>query len=333
MTKKEGNPATPPSEPLDTNTMKDSIPEVKELSFEDASLQFKKYEDKWRVSLRDLADYYEVPFKQVSRKITDNREMFRDLGLGAVTAPTSELSRFYEFKDGKLFDINLSIRDAVSFLLTVSYRRYTDERREKLIRLRNWLADTAETLLMGGTVSLKPINASTQKASVIVTDCFEIAETIHAHFGVDKTIASVHLLNGYKPEMIQAGHSGNIEPIIQLLPIPAYDEDEAYLTATAIGSIVGLSNRVVNRLLKEWGYQVEKTRVSSDGKIKPDGWQPTPLGFSHGGWKMNSDGHNGGKLYVGVQWRWKASILRVFEEKMGIELQQTQSTLFEGSEA
>lgn len=167
------------------------------------------------------------------------------------------------------------------------------------------------------------------KAAAIVSDCFDIAKAIHEHFGVDKTVATVHLLNGYKPEMVQAGHSGNIEPIVQLLPSPSYDLDEAYLTATAIGSIIGLSNRVVNKLLKDWGYQTEKTRIGSDGRSKPDGWKPTELGFPHGDWKMNSDGHNGGKLYLGVQWRWKASILKVFEERMGLTLNSNQSKLLE----
>lgn len=166
------------------------------------------------------------------------------------------------------------------------------------------------------------------KAAIIVSDCFDIAKAINEHFGVDKTVATVHLLNGYKPEMIQAGHSGNIEPIVQLLPI-SVDEDEAYLTATAIGDIVGLSNRTVNKTLKEWGYHIEKTRIGSSGKMKPDGWKPTTKGFPEGGWKINSDGHNGGKLYVGVQWRWKASILKVFEERMGLTLNTGQSKLIE----
>lgn len=120
----------------------------KELSFEDASLKFRNKAGAWRVSLRQLAEYYEVPFYQASRRLTKNPELFKDTGLDAVRA----------FRDGKLFDIDLSIRDAFSFLTTLNYKKYSGERKEKLIRLRNWLLDTAEKVLNGELISRSEVD-------------------------------------------------------------------------------------------------------------------------------------------------------------------------------
>ena len=111
----------------------------KELSFEDTAITFRQIGGTWRISLRQLAEYYDVPFKQASRKLTSNSDLFRDLVTGAVTAPVK----------GTVIDYELSIRDAVSFLTLLDYRRYDDDRKEKLIRLRNWLTDTAEKALTG----------------------------------------------------------------------------------------------------------------------------------------------------------------------------------------
>lgn len=82
--------------------MIDSFESVKELSFEDTHVQFKNKAGAWRISLRQLADYYDIPFKTASQKLTHNSELFRDLGAGSVTLPAN----------GSAFDYDLSIRDA-----------------------------------------------------------------------------------------------------------------------------------------------------------------------------------------------------------------------------
>lgn len=133
------NPATPPSEEQDQTNNTDFTSKEKELSFEETSLKFRNTDGIWRISLRQLAEYYNIPFSEASRKLTENRELFRDLGLDGVTS----------FRNGKLFNIDLSIRDAVSFLTLLNYKRYKDERREKLVRMRNWLTDNAEKILTG----------------------------------------------------------------------------------------------------------------------------------------------------------------------------------------
>lgn len=115
----------------------------KELSFEDTSMVFRRVSGIWRISLRQLAEYYDVPFHQASRKLTQNQELFRDLVTDAVTASTN----------GSVFDYLLSVRDAFSFLTTLNYKKYDGERRERLIRLRNWLTDTAEKVLNGDLIS------------------------------------------------------------------------------------------------------------------------------------------------------------------------------------
>ena len=75
----------------------------KELSFEDTAITFRQIGGTWRISLRQLAEYYDVPFKQASRKLTSNSDLFRDLVTGAVTAPVK----------GTVFDYELSISTAV----------------------------------------------------------------------------------------------------------------------------------------------------------------------------------------------------------------------------
>lgn len=118
--------------------VKDNSPaEVKELSFEDTAIQFRNVESKWRISLRALAEYYDIQFAHAVAKITKNQELFCDLSTDRVTRSIN----------GSASDYELSIRDAVSFLTLLNYKRYNDERRGKLIRMRNWLSDTAEKVL------------------------------------------------------------------------------------------------------------------------------------------------------------------------------------------
>jgi len=124
--------------------MIDSSESVKELSFEDTEIQFKNTGGTWRISLRHIADYYEIQFGHAVSKITKNQELFRDLGLDHVTRSS----------DGKLLDYYLSIRDSVSFLMLLNYKRYQNERRKKLIRMRNWLTDNAEKILTGESIQL-----------------------------------------------------------------------------------------------------------------------------------------------------------------------------------
>jgi len=124
--------------------MIDSSESVKELSFEDTAIQFKNTSGIWKISLRQLAEYYGVPFHQASRKLTLNRDLFRDLGPDATIASTKNTA----------FDYELSIRDAFSFLTTLDYKKYNGDRKAKLIRLRNWLTDTAEKILTGESIQL-----------------------------------------------------------------------------------------------------------------------------------------------------------------------------------
>ncbi|MDD1729824.1 MAG: hypothetical protein LUQ50_12230 [Methanospirillum sp.] len=148
MTKRseKTSPATPPSEKRDPVAKDNSPAEVKELSFEDTSIQFKNIGGKWRISLRELAEFYSIQFKHASEKLTLNPELFRDLEVGRVTRPGDNLALDYE----------LSIRDAVSFLMLLPYKRYGDERGPKLIRMRNWLTDNAEKILTGEVPSVFP---------------------------------------------------------------------------------------------------------------------------------------------------------------------------------
>ena len=42
--------------------------------------------------------------------------MVRDLGVGAVTAPSPDLEGIFEYVDGKLYDVGLSTRGAIFFI-------------------------------------------------------------------------------------------------------------------------------------------------------------------------------------------------------------------------
>lgn len=56
-----------------------------------------------------LTEYYDIKFSHASEKLTDNSDFFRDLESGRVTRPAN----------GSVYDYDLSIRDAVSFLTLV----------------------------------------------------------------------------------------------------------------------------------------------------------------------------------------------------------------------
>lgn len=145
MTKRsEKTSPTNPTKDCEALVNTNASSEVKELSFEDTSLKFRKKDGRWRISLRQLAEYYEIPFFKASQKLTLNPELFIDSGTDTVTVSAN----------GSAFDYDLSIRDAVSFLTLLPYKRYKDERKEKLIRMRNWLSDNAEKILTGEIPSI-----------------------------------------------------------------------------------------------------------------------------------------------------------------------------------
>jgi len=61
------------------------------LNFEDFELPFVKIGNVWRISLRYLADYYDIEFKHANEIIKSNLELFRDLDDlkdGRVTRPS-----------------------------------------------------------------------------------------------------------------------------------------------------------------------------------------------------------------------------------------------------
>ena len=125
-----------------------SEPQNIELSFEGDVFQFKNVNGKLGVSLRQIGEYYGVPFKQANRKLCENSEFFRDIEFhpsenisGAASAPT------YLINESGEHDLYLSFRDASSFLLLLNHKRYSDERREKIIRMRNWLTDLGEKVI------------------------------------------------------------------------------------------------------------------------------------------------------------------------------------------
>ncbi len=189
---------------------------IKELSFDDIQVQFKNTGGKWRISLRRLAEYYEVPFYQASRKITLNPELFQDLGLNAVTASTSIYNGIYEMKGGKLFDVNLSIRDAFSFLTTLNYKKYGDERKQKLIRMRNWLTDTAEKILTGELPLMIDIGSIKDDPKSIQGDnglrrALFIKKVNEAHPASPNTVKRLHALS-YNDQALVRGPDVKFEP-------------------------------------------------------------------------------------------------------------------------
>jgi hypothetical protein len=213
MTKKESktSPATPASDKRDQAAQDNSLTEVKELSFEDTALRFKNSDGKWRISLRQLAEYYGMPFSEASRKLTSNNDLFRDLGLNGVTPSTSEARYIYVFKGGKLFDVNLSIRDSVSFLMLIPYKRYKDERKDKLVRMRNWLTDNAEKILTGesvqliDTASLKDDPKSIQGDNNLRRALF-IKKVNEAHPAAPNTVRRLHALSHNDQHLVRGPH-------------------------------------------------------------------------------------------------------------------------------
>jgi len=133
--------------------------ETKSLTHNEFQLEFRKINGVWRISLRQICDYYEIEFSYASQKITRNRELFRDLGLDSVTL----------FSDGKVVDYLLTVRDGVQFLTLLNYKRYKDERRTKLIGLKNWMADDVEKALIGDVLERKEIRTKQIQGHHIMT--------------------------------------------------------------------------------------------------------------------------------------------------------------------
>ena len=175
--------------------------EVKELSFEDTSLQFKNADGKWRISLRQIADYYSIPFKTASQKLTRNRELFRDLGTGSVTLPIN----------GSVSDYDLSVRDTVSFLMLLNYKRYLDERRDKLVRMRNWLSDTAEKILIGEPSQMVDLGSLKDEPKSIQGDnslrrALFIKKVNEAHPAAPNTVRRLHALSHNDQALVRGPH-------------------------------------------------------------------------------------------------------------------------------
>lgn len=203
MMKKESktSPATPPSDKRDLAAQDNSLTEVKELSFEDTAVQFRNKEGKWRISLRQLAEYYDIKFSHAVAKIKKHSKLFRDLDPDHVTRSTS----------GYIYDLDMSIRDSVSFLTLLNYQRYGDEREEKLIRMRNWLTDNAEKILTGesvqmiDTASLKDDPRSIQGDNNLRRALY-IKKVNEAHPSAPNTVKRLHALSHNDQKLVRGPH-------------------------------------------------------------------------------------------------------------------------------
>lgn len=179
---------------------------IKELSFEDSAIQFKNTGGKWRISLRKISEYYDISFNVSSQKLTRNRELFRDLGTDSVTLSDK----------GSVIDYDLSIRDAVSFLMLLNYKRYDDERKTKLIDMRNWLSDTAEKILTGELPLMIDIGSIKDDPKSIQGDnglrrALFIKKVNEAHPASPNTVKRLHALS-YNDQALVRGPDVKFEP-------------------------------------------------------------------------------------------------------------------------
>ena len=175
--------------------------DVKELSFEDTSLQFKNADGKWRISLRQISEYYDIVFSKSVQKITTNRELFMDLGADTVTVSAN----------GSAFDYNLSIRDAVTFLGLLNYKRYDDTRRNKLIGMRKWLSDNAEKILTGETPQLLDLGSLKDDPKSIQGDnglrrALFVKKVNEAHPTSPNTVKRLHALSHNDQALVRGPH-------------------------------------------------------------------------------------------------------------------------------
>ena len=164
--------------------------EVKELSFEDTAIQFKNSDGKWRISLRHIAEYYDIKFSHAVAKLKKHSKLFRDLDKDHVTRSTA----------GYIYDIEMSIRDVVSFLTLLDYQRYDDEREDKLVRMRNWLTDNAEKILIGESPQLVDLGSLKDDPKSIQGDnglrrALFIKKVNEAHPSAPNTVKRLHALS------------------------------------------------------------------------------------------------------------------------------------------
>jgi len=162
---------TPLKEPLPKPEKLPHDDDVKALTFEDVPFEFKYKDDMWRISLRNLAGHYDIEFKHASEKLTQNGELFQDLESSKVMSETR----------GHVDDYLMSVRDATTFLTLLNYKRYDDTRRTKLVKMRNWIATTAEQLLTGQAKLTKiiPVASDLSDDPEYITTLSGIRRSLH----------------------------------------------------------------------------------------------------------------------------------------------------------
>lgn len=197
---------------------------------------------------------------------------------------------------------------------------------ENLLRIRDEMAQVYVQYRRGELIqNIYPqIHQGYVPISPVIEDHFEQARIICKNCDRDIGAVQAAMMAQASRVLKSMGHDGDLTHVNQFLAPVKEDYFYAYLTATMIGEKVGLSNRTINRLLEEWGYHFH-TYIEKKEK-KEIRWEPTELGKPHGGWHLDAYGKDNASLHNKSTWFWKESILKVFEEKLGINLPPDQTT-------
>lgn len=54
------------------------------ISYDGNNIEFKKIDEIWRISLKELAGYYGIQFKNASKNISRNKQLFRDINQSSI---------------------------------------------------------------------------------------------------------------------------------------------------------------------------------------------------------------------------------------------------------
>lgn len=101
------------------------------------------------IPVRVLADYFGIPLKSTNQTITRNRPLFVDKivklkiedakALGHMMLPSEDLRLFECF----------TLAGALQYVNALSHSKYSDDRREAIIKMKNWLVDLGASVIQG----------------------------------------------------------------------------------------------------------------------------------------------------------------------------------------
>ena len=184
-----------------------------------------------------------------------------------------------------------------AMLMKIDYARVKDPvRRKRIIDFQEWAASTLSKIVKGETIPMPRDKA----LEAMVRSHLNIADAMVEFAHVDRGIMTTVALARVESE------TGADLSWLKGLVRKDRAQPPGYLNATQIGAEFSMSNKTVNQLLAQLGFQY--WAISQ--------WQPTNIGKGYGENLPFTVINPNGSSHSGYQWKWNPDVVRILREQI-----------------